>query len=95
MDTDIDGLRDEIRGKDLRIIELIAERIECAERIAEIKIREGLPIKNPEAEEKVVNRYLEHGRAKGIGEDTMLTVALSLIDECVRAENRIADKTKI
>lgn len=89
---EIDDLREQIRKKDLEMISLIAERIGYAERIAEIKVKDGLPIRDPDVERKVIGRYVSEGKAKGISEDVMTAVAEALIEGSVEAENRIAEK---
>ena len=85
----LDGLRDGIREKDLQIIRLIAERTELAKQIGEIKIGQGLPIRNVEVEKKVIGRYVDEGSECGLSEGSMRTVASALIQEAVDAESRI------
>ena len=85
----LDELRDGIREKDLQIIKLIAERTELAKQIGEIKIGQGLPIRNVEVEKKVIGRYVDEGSGYGLSEGSMRAVASALIQEAVDAESRI------
>ena len=85
----LDDLRDGIRERDLQIIKLIAERTELARQIGEIKIGQGLPIRNIEVEKKVIGRYIEEGSKHGLSEGCMRSVASAAIQEAVDTESRI------
>ena len=84
----LDELREGIREKDLETIRLIAERTEIAKQIGEIKIGQGLPIRNIEVEKKVIARYIEEGSKFGLSEGLMISVASAAIQEAVDAESR-------
>ena len=86
---DLDELRDGIRERDLQIIKLIAERTELARQIGEIKIGEGLPIRNIEVEKKVIGRYIEEGSKHGLSEGCMRSIASAAIQEAVDTESRL------
>ena len=90
----LDELRDGIREKDLQIIKLIAERTELAKQIGEIKIGQGLPIRNVEVEKKVIGRYVEEGSKHGLSEGCMRSVASAAIQEAVDEESRLFKKEK-
>ena len=85
----LDELRDGIRERDLQIIKLIAERTELARQIGEIKIGQGLPIRNIEVEKKVIGRYVDEGSKYGLSEGCMRSVASAAIQEAVDTESRI------
>ena len=89
---DLDELRDEIRKKDLQIIQLISERTELAKKIGATKIEQGLPIRNAEVEKKVISRYIDEGSRRGLGESTMSSVASAVIQEAVDAESGLVKK---
>jgi len=89
---DLDQLRDEIRKRDLKIIELISERTELAKQIGATKIEQGLPIRNVEVEKKVIARYKEEGSRYGLSGTTMAKVASAVIQEAVDSESRLVKK---
>ncbi len=90
----LDELRDGIRQRDLEIIRLIAERTELAKQIGEIKIGQGLPIRNLEVEKKVIDRYIEEGSKHGLSEGCMRSMAAAAIQEAVDSESRLFKKEK-
>lgn len=85
-------LREEIRECDEKIISLIAKRIKLAKEIGEVKTASGLPIRDPTVEKKVKKRYHDIGKASGLSEDTMEIISTALIEEAIRAENKVKDK---
>ena len=89
---DLDELRDEIRKRDLKIVELISERTELAKQIGATKIEQGLPIRNVEVEKKVIARYKEEGSRYGLSGNTMATVASAVIQQAVDAESVLFKK---
>ena len=90
----LDELRDEIRKKDLEIIRLISERVELAKQIGMTKFDQGLPIRNPDVEKKVIARYVEEGAKYQLSEGSMETIAKAAIQEAIDAEARLIKKGK-
>ena len=88
---ELDGLRDEIRRKDMEIVRLISERTRIAEEIGRIKVSEGLPIRNRDVEKKVIARYVEFGSDKGLDPEVMKDIASAIIRQAVDAESRIVE----
>ena len=88
----LDELRDGIRQRDLEIIRLIAERTELARQIGEIKIEEGIPIRNVEVEKKVISRYVEEGSRYGLSKDCMTSVASAEIQQAVESESKLVKR---
>ena len=88
----LDELRDEIRKKDLEIIRLISERVELAKQIGMTKFDQGLPIRNPDVEKKVIARYVEEGAKYQLSEGSMETIAKAAIQEAIDAEARLIKK---
>ena len=86
---DLDGLREEIRKRDLEIIRLISERTELAKQIGGIKLEQGLPIRNVDVEKKVKARYAEEGSKHGLSEELMMSVASAVIQEAVDSESKL------
>ena len=86
---DLEVLREEIRKRDLEIIRLIAERTALAQDVARTKMETHEPLRNLQVEKKVIARYVDEGRSKGLSEDTMRSVASALIEEAVESESRL------
>ncbi len=86
---DLDVLREEIRKKDLQIIELISERTALAQEVARTKMETHAPLRNLQVEKKVIARYVDEGTSKGLGVETMRSVASALIREAVESEARL------
>ncbi len=86
---DLDILREEIRKKDLEIIRLISERTALAQEVARTKIETHAPLRNLQVEKKVIARYVDEGTSKGLGAETMRSVASALIREAVESEARL------
>ena len=92
MAGNLDTLRKEIEGIDAEIAQLIDRRVRVAERVAEAKMEQGLPIVNPEVEKRVEQRYRDNASRLGISEDAMVRIARILIDEAVEREKAICRK---
>lgn len=89
---DLETLREEIRKRDLEIIRLISERTALAQDVARTKMETHRPLRNIPVEEKVIERYVNEGKAKGLSEDVMKNVASALIAEAVESESRLMKK---
>ena len=92
MAENLDTLRKEIEGIDAEIAQLIDRRVRVAERVAEAKMEQGLPIVNPEVEKRVEQRYRDNASRLGISEDAMVRIARILIDEAVERERRVCGR---
>ena len=90
MAGNLDTLRKEIEDIDARIAELIDQRTRVAEDVARVKMEQDLPIVNPQAEERVHERYRKAAERYGLREETMVSVARLLISEAVFREEEIA-----
>ena len=89
---ELNDLRNEIGKRDEEIIRLISERTELARQVGEYKMAKGLPIRNIEVEEKVVDRYVEKGSKYGLSDEVMRSVSSALIKEAVDVESSIPRK---
>ena len=87
---DLDGLRNGIADIDREIVRLIAERTDIARKIGDIKISEGASIRDAATESRVIKRYVEEGRKRGLDADAMETVARTVIREAVDAESGLS-----
>lgn len=82
----IEELRDKIETTDYQILELIRKRTELAAEIGKLKKEEGLPIRVPEVEEKVVARYRASAVFNSLDPDEMEKLARALIEMAIRSE---------
>ncbi len=82
----IEELRERIEMTDYQILELIEKRLELAEEIGSIKKNIGQPLKNPDIEIKVIERYREFASSNNIDPDAAERIARILIEEALRRE---------
>ena len=92
MAGNLDTLRKEIEEIDAEIAELVGRRLKTAERVAEVKMEQGLPIVNSEVEKRVEQRYRDNASRLGISGDAMARIARILIDEAVEREKAVCRK---
>lgn len=93
---DILQLRNEITEIDHMILNLIKERMSICEKLGRIKIVNGLPIYDPEQEERVIKRWINRGRFLGLEEDFVRELSVMLIDhskkiqlnQCIKEDTR-------
>lgn len=90
---ELDGLRDEIDRIDDRIVELIAERVHTAERVAAVKSVEGKDIVDTDREADVVARYEERFRREDLGGANGRDLAESLIEISIERERAVEGDT--
>jgi chorismate mutase len=83
----LDELRQEIRGIDREIVELIARRTYVADTIAQVKDQQGLPTTDEQQEQRVMDRAGEN--AKQFDVDANLVKAIfRLLIELNKVEQR-------
>lgn len=85
---DLEKLRSEIALIDRKVMKLVSERTLLAGRIGEIKHSEGLPIKDPEVETRVVARYRDCAAESGLEPEEGERLARLLIDIAIRKETQ-------
>ena len=59
-ESELEGLRDELRQIDHQIFDLVAERNAIVHRIGQVKKITGMPIKDDAQEQKSLNANLQH-----------------------------------
>lgn len=66
----LSDIRKDIDKIDRQLVKLLAERMECSLKVAEIKLAEHLPIYHPQREKEIIDRVTEEGGEYGeyIGE---------------------------
>lgn len=80
--------RAEINRLNKEILERLAERVEVAEAIAEVKRRHGKPIVDAARERIVLDQARVQAQARGLDPDGAERVFRAIIDLCVRAEGK-------
>jgi chorismate mutase len=83
---EIEGLRIEINRLNTEIVEKLAERVEVALRIGELKRRYQLPIVDRGRESKVYQYVKELALKKGIDPDGVVRIFREIIRLCTEAE---------
>jgi len=79
-------LRDEINGLNVRIVEILARRVEVAKRIGEAKRERNLPIVDRAREGKVYERVRELALEGGLDPRGVEKVFVEIVDLCTRAQ---------
>jgi chorismate mutase len=85
-EEEIEGLRGEINRLNAEIVEKLAERVEVALRIGEVKRRHGRPIVDMSRESKVYQQVQELAQGKGIDSEGVVRVFREIIRLCTEAE---------
>jgi len=85
-EEEIEWLRREINRLNAEIVEKLAERVEVALRIGEVKRRHGRPIVDMSRESKVYQHVQELAQGKGIDSEGVVRVFREIIRLCTEAE---------
>jgi len=85
-EDEIAELREEINGLNAEIVEKLAQRVEVARGIGEVKKRHGLPIVDAAREERVLEHVKELAVAHGIDADGAGRVFREIINLCTEAQ---------
>ncbi|MDD2532422.1 MAG: chorismate mutase [Candidatus Methanomethylophilaceae archaeon] len=81
-------LRNEIALIDQEVIGLVSRRTSLAERIGRMKMSEGLPIKDPAVEAKVIARYRSYAEMEGLDPEDGERLAKLLIEIAIKKETQ-------
>jgi len=85
-DEDVAALRKKIDALNEDIVEKLAERVEVALEIGEVKARYGRLITDPTREAKVIEQVGEMARIRGIDVEGVERVFREIIRLCAEAE---------
>ena len=84
---ELDALRDAIDEVDLKILQLVAQRVRVVLQVAGYKRARGLPVYDPERERALLERLCDL-RPAPLDRDTVRRVFERLIDESRRIEQQ-------
>jgi chorismate mutase len=88
----LDGLRTEIDALDGKIVALLAQRLAVASRVAEIKRREGIPVRLQDRIDTVLDRVSSLAKENGAEPEAIRAIYESLIETtCLYEEARIGN----
>ncbi|WP_369685595.1 chorismate mutase [Salinibaculum rarum] len=89
-DMTLDELRDEIRGIDRELVELIARRTYVADTIAQVKDQQGLPTTDEQQEQAVMDRAGENAEQFDVDANLVKAIFRLLIElnKVEQRENR-------
>ncbi|WP_049943391.1 chorismate mutase [Halolamina sp.] len=83
----LDELREEIRGVDQELVELIAQRTYVADTIAQVKQEEGLPTTDEDQEQAVMDRAGENAERFDV-DSNLVKAIFRLLIELNKVEQR-------
>ena len=82
----LEEFRNEIKDVDLKIIDLIKERLEIAKKIGLYKKERKMPVRKMRIEEKVIERAKNHALSLGIPIELVTKVIRMLIEFSVKIQ---------
>jgi chorismate mutase len=83
----LEQLRRDIEEVDLRLVELIAQRVRLARQVGQLKRAAGLPTLDPAREASVVRRASTLAREAGLMPEEMREIYWHVIGLCRRAQS--------
>ncbi len=89
-EAEIARLRESIAEVDREIVARVAKRLHLAEEIGLEKKAMGLPVRDPEREERVMDRFLKDCDDRGIARSPAVALARLLMEESVRRQEAVA-----
>ncbi|HEV2677938.1 MAG TPA: chorismate mutase [Aliidongia sp.] len=93
MAVDLTDLRRLIDGIDDQLLDLLAERIAVAERVAAYKQATGIAVRLPDRIEAVKARCAERGATRGLDPAYVRDIWARIIEETCRLEERLIGAT--
>ncbi|RZN48327.1 hypothetical protein EF808_03625 [archaeon] len=78
--NELDRLRSEINGLDRDLIDILARRMRCVERIAEVKRNEGTPTHVPGREDAVRRAWADESERRGLDPRPMLSILDTILE---------------
>ncbi len=88
-ETDIEVLRAELDGIDMRLLDTLRARIECCVDIARVKRAQNIPMMQPHRIGVVQRRAAEYGEQHGIAREFLRQLYELIIAETCRVEDEI------
>ena len=89
MRESIDDVRKRIEKIDYEILRMMANRTAAAVEMGKMKANEGIPLRAPAVEEKVVGRYIDRAREFGMSASSAAQIARLLINESIEQQGHI------
>lgn len=89
MRESIDDIRKRIEKIDYEILRMMASRTAAAVEMGQRKAGEGLPLRAPAVEEKVISRYVDRAKEFGMSAESASQIAMLLIRESIEQQGRI------
>jgi chorismate mutase len=90
--TDIDELRSALEKLDRRILKLLAERFEIAEKIGEIKEEDGMPVLDEKREEEVLSKWKENAEEYGLEVEDVNRILEGILSASKKVQHRVRDE---
>lgn len=86
MNNDLDTLRKKIAAIDAQLLELIAERLQLARHVGQLKRQQRLAMTDNEVEELILQQNLRTGQALQLPEALVRNLTTLLIDYATRIQ---------
>jgi chorismate mutase len=90
--TDIEELRSALEKLDRRILKLLAERFEIAEKIGEIKEDEGMPVLDEKREEEVLSKWKENAEEYGLEVEDVNRILEGILSASKKVQHKVRDE---
>jgi chorismate mutase len=85
-EAEIGKLRDEINRLNVEIVERLAQRVEVAQRIGEVKLRHGKPVVDRSREARVYDQIRELAMRSEVDPDGVERVFREVVRLCTEAQ---------
>ncbi len=83
----IEELRREIDEIDKEIIKLLKKRMDAAEKIAEYKMKNNMPMQQPSREKEVISKIMQEAEQEGLSQDAAEKIYREIIKQTRQHEN--------
>lgn len=85
--SSLETLRERVEAADLALVRLIAERLDLARRIGQLKAELGLPVLDPAREAEVVRRAAAQAREHDTDPELVRGILWQIIDHARRVQS--------
>ena len=91
---ELSEIREHLDRLDNAMLILLAERMSLIPKVAEYKVKNGLPLKQPEREMQIFAAKCELARKNNLDEEFVKSIYKIIIEESLRIEEKIKDSAK-
>lgn len=88
---DISDWRKRIDEVDAKLVELLSDRSGCVVEIGRIKGRRRLAVRDPQREERILQRIARNNKGP-LADEALARIFEAIIHECIRLEEQVENK---